>query len=1854
MHQFTNFKPVLKASPKQTISNQKKHFLFYKKSPLLFSLGLFLLTLGVFPSAYGQTTYYATPSGAGAGTQGDPASLTAGLGMLNDGDILLLAAGTYNITNPILNTLPNNATLEGGFDAGNGWTKAGVSTIHRTMDNVEGSGKEQRIGAIYMDNKNGFMIKDMTITTANAPVATTYGISTYGLHLSNCSDYTLNGVQIQVGDASAGANGDVGANGLNGSHATTNDGGDGGGFPNSGGAGGQFGTSGNPGLPGTPGQQADINSCNRGSGGGGGGGGADEADGGSGGNGGGDCNGNNIALGGVGFNEPGANGIDGAAGAAGMNGDQPIIGNQYFQVGEQAPTAEAGIGGTGGGGGKAEDTILGSGLTGEAGGGGGGGGQGGAGGEGGYGGGGSFAVYLFQNGTGTNIHQSSFTAGAVGLGGAGGNGGVGGNGGNGSNWTTWGASGGNGGKGGNGGQGGSGHDGLAQDMYVNGTAPKTILYVNNNPSITTRDGLSWATAYEHLQDAIAITNSNTIGIIPQIWVAASTYYPTTDNPTSTDNTARDVTFYIKNNVEIYGGFAGNETMLEARDWENNPTILSGDIDENTPNIDNNAYHVLLIDGTTANGDITNACIIDGFTIKEGHANGTSNSRGAGILNDARSNNECSPTIRNCSFISNTASVGGAIYNTENGTSNPILFNCSFISNTASAGGAIYNNAIDGTSSPILTNCSFEGNSSGGLGGAIYNNGINGTSSPTITNSSFEGNSASNGGGAILNFSQHGTSSPTITNCSFEGNSTSNKGGAIYNRGNDTGISSPTITNCSFEGNSASHGGGAIYNEELFQDDVNPTLTNCILWNNGDEIVNGGNTTTTLNYSIIDDGTIGGPVNLPAGVSGNNNIDSDPLFVDAANGNLRLQTSSPAIDAANNSVFPMDITTDLDANPRFVNTTIDMGAYENQCPNTFNSNNIIFVKKSALGTKSGNSWTDAFTDLQDAMDLACKCSTLGSDKAIWVASGTYYPTVDNPATASTTARDVTFYINKNIEIYGGFVGNESLLTERDWENNPTILSGDIDNNSPNNDNNAFHVLFIDGTTANGNITDACIIDGFTIAEGNGIEVGSSFSAGAGIYNRGIGIGIGTEKVCSPSLQNCKFVGNSANFGAAIFNDGSSGTSSPTLLNCSFEGNSSTNSGAAIYNRGSIAGASSPTLTNCSFEGNSANFGTAIMNDGYRGISSPTLLNCSFSSNTANFDGGAIYIYGEQGISSPTLTNCSFEGNSAVNNGGAIYFSGRIGNIKAQIVNSLFYNNGKDHIAYDDGNANQQPHFINCTFSGATSFAINIELWNSGMTPIYFTNCIFWGNNGDIVGGNAGADDRINIQHSIIEEVAFASSTNIHQDPLFVNSDLQLMSTSPAINTGNNFAIPAGVLTDLNDFSRIIHAKVDMGAYESIACGGADTDGDNLANHCDICPDHPSRALDFDGSDDYVTATNITGLTTGAVEHTTEAWLYLDGNYKQRSGVLVLGQFGTGAEHWLLRNDIMHIAVWNNTGFEVPLTLGEWLHIAAVFKDGNISIYINGEFYDSKPVNLDLDNTNLSLGKKIFNNNNERYFDGIIDELRIWNVAKTPTEIRANMTQELIGDEDNLVLYYNFNEGVPEADNSALTSSIVDVSGNNNDGTMTNFTKNTSVSNWVIGTPINFLDINAICPAPLPIASIILKGSTLKNSNQLQWTTTNEYQTQFHEIERSANGRDFLPIGKVEAAYHSQIEKHYEWLDKQPLNHAYYRIRILDLDGKESLSNTILLLRPTATKDLWMNLYPNPTSHQVQLDFTTAGVEDLQLKMLDVTGRTVFQHLIKGKEGQNQFAIDLGDFAAGTYFVQLTRLNGAFEVRKLMVQ
>lgn len=334
--------------------------------------------------------------------------------------------------------------------------------------------------------------------------------------------------------------------------------------------------------------------------------------------------------------------------------------------------------------------------------------------------------------------------------------------------------------------------------------------------------------------------------------------------------------------------------------------------------------------------------------------------GGAMYNNGSENGASSPDLNTVEFTGNFvpgdsygSGAGGGMYNdaTENGYSSPTLYDVFFSGNFASAdgfGGAMASYASNGgTSSPILERVTFSGNNAFS-GGAVWDRADNSSNMSSIKNTAFIGNYAAHGGAVLISCSNGGSNSPEMVNVVFLGNY-STSGGAIQNYATN-GTCSLQLTHATISGNQ-SYWGAVVYNHIELEGVISTTIKNSILWNNlsteedGLGVNNfydfGGDSITYIAHSTVEGSAW---VSDPNFIDGGGNIDQNPEFitpVDPLNaptteGDLHLNSDSPAIDIGNNDFIP-GIFIDMDANPRRVdgdkNGTLiaDMGAYEYQIP-----------------------------------------------------------------------------------------------------------------------------------------------------------------------------------------------------------------------------------------------------------------------------------------------------------------------------------------------------------------------------------------------------------------------------------------------------------------------------------------------------------------------------------------------------------------------------------------------------------------------------------------------------------------------------------------------------------------------------------------------------------------------------------------------------------------------------------------------------------------------------------------------------------------------------------------------------------
>lgn len=276
-------------------------------------------------------------------------------------------------------------------------------------------------------------------------------------------------------------------------------------------------------------------------------------------------------------------------------------------------------------------------------------------------------------------------------------------------------------------------------------------------------------------------------------------------------------------------------------------------------------------------------------------------------------------------------------------------------------------------------------------------------------------------------------------------------------------------------------------------------------------------------------------------------------------------------------------------------------------------------------------------------------------------------------------------------------------------------------------------------------------------------------------------------------------------------------------------------------------------------------------------------------------------------------------------------------------------------------------------------------------------------------------KLTIDHTLID----ADCTNFPVK-VIVPSSNELFNKAKADGSDVRFTASDGAT--LLDFEQEIYAK-------------SDSDNENM--------------LLFDGLDDYITATipevNQNGLTF-------ELRMKTDGKGTYAG---VIGHGGRGAYNsWLFRESPegnYHFFIdYNGTGgtVSIPSSLlndGAWHWVAGTYDGSTAKLYVDGALKATNSFSATFSSTNLVIGRYEGATSDFYYFDGLISEVRIWNVARTQTEIQDNMNTTLSGTETGLVAYYKLDEGTG--------TTLTDYAGNN-DGTIYGATWVTWVSSTAV--------------------------------------------------------------------------------------------------------------------------------------------------------------------------------------------------------
>jgi hypothetical protein len=696
------------------------------------------------------------------------------------------------------------------------------------------------------------------------------------------------------------------------------------------------------------------------------------------------------------------------------------------------------------------------------------------------------------------------------------------------------------------------------------------------------------------------------------------------------------------------------------------------------------------------------------------------------------------------------------------------------------------------------------------------------------------------------------------------------------------------------------------------------------------------------------------------------------------------------------------------------------------------------------SNNGRSWEQAFASLDKALNVARKRSE------IWIALGIYRPSGDSFKIDGQT--------QAGIKIYGGFDGGETSIDERDPQSNLTILSGDIgEDDTVNSDGiteyaadiqgeNSTHVLHLDGGETS--ITPETIIDGLTVTAGQANEAFIPGNVGGGIYCEAVNGGI-----CSPTLSNISIVGNHADL-----------------------------DGGGLHADGKFGGISNPVIVNVIFSGNHANNNAgAFQSDGEQGESNSVIVNAFFSENTATA-GGALTVRGDGGAATVNVSNAVFADNVPEHvyyvdndNGTQAHFSSstftgaerafRITNLdqnQIRVTNSIFWGNEGDIANVDAalqirysiveeasyaeggsnggvGNLNANPLFVNAENPEGTDGLPGSD--DDGLRVFQVSPAVNAGNIDDLPDDIADIDgDGVTTENLPLDITGSdrAENGNLNMGAYAGTATAPVISgfapaaarpNDPIRITGENFpdapevSIGGANAAIVSSTSSQIVAIVPEGSTGGAVTVGFVSAAEEL--HIYQPPYGSDQAVLFDGSEDWLRADAVSDAVAARNSFSMSAWVRpgSDGLEKQT----VMGFYsdnGANLNIITYRRSAQAFYYFDDDNGETLADFtsapDEWHHVAAtVSDDGDGRLYVNGREAASFTTTVHPEeNGRFAIAMDWDDDSKSDFWDGEIDQLKIWNTDLSQAEVRARMHQTIDPDDDaydDLLASYRFDAG-----------------------------------------------------------------------------------------------------------------------------------------------------------------------------------------------------------------------------------------------
>jgi len=377
--------------------------------------------------------------------------------------------------------------------------------------------------------------------------------------------------------------------------------------------------------------------------------------------------------------------------------------------------------------------------------------------------------------------------------------------------------------------------------------------------------------------------------------------------------------------------------------------------------------------------------------------------------------------------------------------------------------------------------------------------------------------------------------------------------------------------------------------------------------------------------------------------------------------------------------------------------------------------------------------------------------------------------------------------------------------------------------------------------------------------------------------------------------------------------------------------------------------------------------------------------------------------------------------------------------------------------------------------------------------------------------------------------------------------------------------------------------------------------------------PATHLNFDGVDDFIDCGNILPES-----YTKEAWISI--NAINSTSNIISGSDSFGQNAFWVPNGVLsagHNGIWNAVEDSNVLSVNTWYHVALSYDYATqtLKLYKDGILIDSNTnVSAPINGNDIHIGSF---NDASNLFNGSIDEVRIWNVARTEEQINGSKNCELQASQLGLVAYYNLNQGIDSGNNTSETTAI-DATGTNN-GTLTNFDLTGTTSNWLAGSPVT---TGVMVPSEATVTTPVTytQGDT---ASQLTATTgSNGTGLLWYATETGATGDVNAPTP-----------------DTSVVGTTSYWVTSTNANGCES-ERTEIVVNIDETLGINQNegldnihIYPNPTNSLIHVS-NINGI-DIQASIYDINGRL----LLDKNCDQELNTIDISTFSNGIYLLRM---------------